>query len=207
MEEDSIKKSMTKVVFYIILAIIVLAVVKWVFNDGVKIIADLTNYNGIYGLKDYETYANLLVIIVFGWMIINSLASTFYLIFIGNYGESAAAAIRSLVRILGIGGLIAGIAGSVGGGVAGVALGGFIGMVIGFATQQVLGQAIAGLFIMITRPFKINDVVDVAGESEVVVKDITSLFTVVERKDGLIVLVPSSMIIGQKIVIRNKSGK
>jgi small-conductance mechanosensitive channel len=207
MEEDSIKKSMTKVVFYIILTIIVLAVVKWVFNDGVKIIANLTNYNGIYGLKDYEIYANLLVIIVFGWMIINSLASTFYLIFIGKYGESAAAAIRSLVRILGVGGLIAGIAGSAGGGVAAVALGGFIGMVIGFATQQVLGQAIAGLFIMITRPFKINDVVDVAGESEVVVKDITSLFTVVERKDGLIVLIPSSMIIGQKIVIRKTSDK
>jgi small-conductance mechanosensitive channel len=207
MEEDSIKKSMTKVVFYIILTIIALAVVKWVFNDGVKIMANLTNYNGIYALKDYEIYANLLVIIVFGWMIINSVASTFYLIFNRKYGESAAAAIRSLVRILGIGGLIAGIAGSVGGGAASVALGGFIGMVIGFATQQVLGQAIAGLFIMITRPFKINDVVDVAGESEVVVKDITSLFTVVERKDGLIVLVPSSMIIGQKIVIRNKSGK
>lgn len=95
----------------------------------------------------------------------------------------------------------------VGGGVAAVALGGFIGMVIGFATQQVLGQAIAGLFIMITRPFKINDVVYVAGESEVVVKDITSLFTVVERKYGLIDLVPSSMIISQKIVFRNTSGK
>jgi cbb3-type cytochrome oxidase subunit 3 len=77
MEEDSIKKSMTKVVFYIVLTIIVLAVVKWVFNDGGKIIANLTNYNGIYGLKDYEIYANLLVIILFGWMIINSPASIF----------------------------------------------------------------------------------------------------------------------------------
>jgi len=47
----------------------------------------------------------------------------------------------------------------------------------------------------------------VAGESEVVVKDITSLFTVVERKYGLIDLVPSSMIISQKIVFRNTSGK
>jgi len=77
MKEDSIKKSMTKVVLYIVLTIIVLAVVKWVFNDGVKIIANLTHYNGIYGLKDYELYTNLLVIIVFGWMIINSLASKF----------------------------------------------------------------------------------------------------------------------------------
>jgi len=207
MEEDSLKKSMAKVVLYIVLTIAVLAVVKWIFDDGVQIIAKATNYNGVLGLKDYEIYANLLVIIVFGWIIINSLASTFYLMFKGRYGESAAGAMRSLVRILGIGGLIAGIAGTAGGGVAGVALGGFIGMVIGFATQQVLGQAVAGLFIMITRPFKINDVVDVGGESEVVVKDVTALFTVVERKDGLTVLIPSSMIIGQKIVIRKRSSK
>jgi small-conductance mechanosensitive channel len=81
------------------------------------------------------------------------------------------------------------------------------GLVVGFATQQVLGQAIAGLFILLARPFKINDVVDVAGESEVIVKDISTLFTVVERKDGLTVLVPSTMIIGQKIVIRKRAEK
>jgi small-conductance mechanosensitive channel len=63
------------------------------------------------------------------------------------------------------------------------------------------------LFILLARPFKINDVVDVAGESEVTVKDISTLFTVVERKDGLTVLVPSTMIIGQKIVIRKRAEK
>jgi len=46
---------------------------------------------------------------------------------------------------------------AIAGGAAGVALGGFIGMVIGFASQQVLGQAISGLFILISRPFKISD--------------------------------------------------
>jgi len=61
------------------------------------------------------------------------------------------------------------------------------------------------MFILLVRPFKIGDVVDVAGESEVVVKDISTMFTIVERKDGIEVLVPSSMIIGQKIVIRKRA--
>jgi len=57
---------MAKVVLYIVLTIAVLAVVKWIFNDSVQIIAKATNYNGILGLKDYEIYAKSLVIIVFG---------------------------------------------------------------------------------------------------------------------------------------------
>lgn len=78
-------------------------------------------------------------------------------------------------------------------------------MVVGFATQQVLGQAIAGLFLLLARPFKIGDNVDMAGESDLIVKEIGTLFTVTERKsDSNIVLIPSTMIIGQKIVIRKK---
>jgi small-conductance mechanosensitive channel len=63
------------------------------------------------------------------------------------------------------------------------------------------------MFILLARPFKINDVVDIAGESEVTVRDITALFTVAQRKDGVEVLIPSSMIINSKIVIRQRSPK
>jgi small-conductance mechanosensitive channel len=41
-------------------------------------------------------------------------------------------------------------------------------MVIRFATQQVLGQAIAGLFVLLVRPIKIGDKVNVAGEAGIV---------------------------------------
>jgi small-conductance mechanosensitive channel len=63
------------------------------------------------------------------------------------------------------------------------------------------------MFILLARPFKINDVVDMAGESEVTVRDITALFTVAQRKDGVEVLIPSLMIINSKIVIRQRSPK
>jgi small conductance mechanosensitive channel len=48
---------------------------------------------------------------------------------------------------------VAALAGAVSGGAAAAALGGFIGLVKGFATQQVLGQAVAGTFLLLARPF------------------------------------------------------
>jgi len=68
-----------------------------------------------------------------------------------------------------IGAMVAAIAGG-----AGVALGGFLGMVVGFASQQVLGRAIAGPFLLMARPFKIGDGV---------VDDAVTLFTRVVKAD------------------------
>jgi small-conductance mechanosensitive channel len=61
------------------------------------------------------------------------------------------------------------------------------------------------MFILLARPFKIGDLVDVAGESEVKVRDITTMFTIVERKDRTEVLIPNNILIGQKIVIRERA--
>ena len=82
-----------------------------------------------------------------------------------------------------------------------MALGGFIGMVIGFSFQQVLGQTIAGLFLLIARPFKIGDSVIVAGE-EGVVEVVTTLFTTIAKADGTKALIPSNTIIGGKIILK-----
>lgn len=186
--EDTLGKALFKVILYAVVLVLILAAVNWVFHQ-------------VPSISSYEVYAAIIVTLIVGWLIINAVASLFYAIFKPIYGKSAASAIKSLVRILGIGGLFVGIAGSVTGGVAGVALGGFIGMVIGFASQQVLGQAMAGIFLLLARPFKHGDTVSVAGEDNVTVEDVSSLFTVVKRNDGKIVLIPNNTIIGQKIVI------
>ncbi|MEM1655421.1 MAG: mechanosensitive ion channel [Nitrososphaerota archaeon] len=125
------------------------------------------------------------------------MAGFFYWSTIGKYGHSTAAAIRNVVRFMGIGGMLAAIAG----GAAGVTLGSFIGMVIGFASQQVLGQTMAGLFLLIARPSKIGDSMIIAGE-EGVVEDITTLFTMLSKADGIKVLIPNNAIIGEKILLK-----
>ena len=78
-----------------------------------------------------------------------------------------------------------------------------MGMAVGFAFQQVLGQAIAGLFLLIARPFKIGDAVVIAGEDGVV-DDVATLFTRVVKADGVVVLIPNNTIIGGKIYLKPK---
>ena len=207
MSEEGLGKALGKVVAYAILVAIIMGILQWFFTQGVELLVDVTKLHGLLVLRDYAVYVYIIVLLVLGWMIVNAVASMLYAMMRPKYGVSTAAAVRSLVRILGLGALLAGIAGGVAGGAAAVALGGFIGLVVGFATQQVLGQAVAGMFILLARPFKINDVVDIAGESEVTVRDITALFTVAQRKDGVEVLIPSSMIINSKIVVRQRSPK
>jgi small-conductance mechanosensitive channel len=92
----------------------------------------------------------------------------------------------------------------VAGGAAGVALGGFMGMVVGFASQQALGQAIAGLLLLIARPFKIGDNVVLAGEDGVV-EDVSTLFTAIIKADNVRVPIPNNSIIGGKIYLKPKS--
>jgi len=75
---------------------------------------------------------------------------------------------------------------------------------VGFVSQQVLGQAVAGLFLLIARPFRIGDAVVVAGEDGIV-EDVSTLFTTVAKADGTKALIPNNSIIGGKIYLKPKS--
>jgi len=188
--------AITKTIVFVVLYVVVSAVVRFVISDLLlnKLRIDVTGY---------EVYVQILLALAFGYLIVNSVAWFFYWSTRPKYGHPTAAAVRNVVRIVGVGAMVAAIAGGVAGGAAGVALGGFLGMVIGFASQQVLGQAISGLFLLIARPFKIGDAVVIAGEDGVV-DDVTTMFTIVKKADGVTVLIPNSSIIGGKIYLKPK---
>ncbi len=78
-------------------------------------------------------------------------------------------------------------------------------MIIGFATQQVLNQAIAWVLLLLSKPFEVGDIVDVARETEIKIIDINAMFTKALRNDENIVMIPNNVIISQKIVIRKKA--
>ncbi|MEM2809008.1 MAG: mechanosensitive ion channel [Candidatus Methanomethylicia archaeon] len=187
--------SIIRTIVYVVVYVVVAASVQWLFSSF------LPSYK-IY-VADYLVYVQILISLIFGYLIVNGVATFFYWSMRTKYDHATAAAIRSMVRIIGLGAMIAAIAGGVAGGAAGVALGGFMGMVIGFASQQVLGQAISGMFILISRPFKIEDAVIIAGEDGIV-EDISTLFTIVKKADGTKVLIPNNAIIGGKIYVKPK---
>lgn len=192
-------KSVSKFVLSLILFILVMAVIiEFLMKDFMPRVLGLTV------VTDYVPYAAIMLSLAFGYLVLNSLTSMFYWSLRSRYDHSQAAAVRSMIRIVGLGALVSAIAGGVAGGAAGVALGGFMGMVVGFASQQVLGQAIAGLFILLARPFKIDDAVALAGE-EGTVSDVAVLFTMLTKPDGTKVLVPNNAIIGGKIFVKPKA--
>jgi len=193
--------AITKLVIYIVVYVVVAAIVHYVISTLLP----------MFGIKvsPYEGYVNVLLALAFGYLIVSAFADVIYwsmrceLLVISTYDHPTARAMRNVFLLIGIGALVAGIAGAIGGGVAGVAVGGFLGIVIGFAVQQVLGQAVAGLFLLLARPFRVHDHVNLLGEDGIV-NDVAILFTEVIKGDGSKVLIPNNSIIGNKIYILPK---
>ncbi len=187
--EKGYVKSLTKLIIYVIIYAAVMAAFQWL------------EINVLPELKAYSIYINVGLTFVFGYLIIVAFADTIYHFMRIKYTHDVARAFRNVFLLIGVGALITAIAGAVGGGLAGVSVGGFLGIVIGFATQQVMGQAVAGLFLLISRPFKINDHVNLLGE-EGIVEDLSILFTVIKKMDNTTtVLIPNNMILGNKIYV------
>ena len=187
--EKGYVRSLTKLIAYIIIFAAVMAAFQWL------------EINIVPELRSYTVYINVGLTLVFGYLIIIAFADTIYHFMRIKYTHDVAKAFRNVFLLIGVGALITAIAGAVGGGLAGVSVGGFLGIVIGFATQQVMGQAVAGLFLLISRPFKITDHVNLLGD-EGIVEDISILFTVIRKMDNTTtVLIPNNMILGNKIYV------
>jgi small-conductance mechanosensitive channel len=187
-------RAVVKLIILIILFVVANALlITWFMSQFLPSI-------GLPGARDYVVYVSVALTLVLGYLIVGAFADVIYWSLRLRYDHGTARAVRNVFFLVGIGALIAGIAGAVGGGVAGVAVGGFLGIVIGFATQQVLSQAVAGLFLLISRPFRIGSYVNLLGE-EGRVEDVAVLFTEVVRSDGTRVLIPNGSIIGNKIYI------
>jgi len=173
-------------------------VVAGLLNDLISsVLPDL----GLTIPSNYAPYVNILVALAFGYLIVAGFSNVLYWSLRVRVPHSTASAFRSMIRIVGLGALLASIAGGVAGGAAGVALGGFLGLIIGTATQNVLGQAVAGLFLLISRPFKVGDRVTLTGEDGTV-EDVSTLFTMIIRDDGTKVLLPNNSIVSTKIIIK-----
>lgn len=187
--------SVAKLVLYVVLYLGVSAGVQFLFSEVLP---------GVFpGVVEYKPYVDVLLAVGFGYAIVSAFAQAVYWFMRVEYEHPTAAAVRNVFKIIGVGALVAGIAGSLSSPTAGVALGGFIGIVIGFASQQVLGQAMAGLLILLTRPFMIKDVIEVGGEKGVV-EDVRVFFTVLKRSDGRAVLLPNNSLLGSKIIKHEK---
>ena len=150
----------------------------------------------------YSPYLKIGVVAVIGYFVINSLANVFYKL---SYDalKSSAETIRILIRIIGaiivISIIISYLSQDP---IIATSIGTITAIVIGFASQSVLGNLISGLYLAITRPFRIGEKVTVFGNTGVIY-DIGLLYSRLRTEDGDIILAPNTSMITTTIIIRN----
>ena len=150
----------------------------------------------------YGPYLRIGVVAVIGYFVINSLANVFYKL---SYDalKSSAETIRILIKIIGaiivISIIISYLSEDP---LIATSIGTITAIVIGFASQSVLGNLIAGLYLAITRPFRIGEKVTVFGNTGVIY-DIGLLYSRLRTEDGDIILAPNTSMITTTIIIRN----
>jgi small conductance mechanosensitive channel len=76
---------------------------------------------------------------------------------------------------------------------------GLIGLGLSFALKDMISNFISGLFIMINRPFKIGDQIEVGGEAGTV-RDIKIRATEIKTYDGRQVIVPNSTLYNGTVI-------
>jgi small-conductance mechanosensitive channel len=71
--------------------------------------------------------------------------------------------------------------------------GGVTGIILGFASQSIVGNLVSGFFLMVERPIKIGDQVQINDVSGYVI-DIRIISTLIRTFDGLLVRIPNQQV-------------
>lgn len=71
---------------------------------------------------------------------------------------------------------------------------GIFAVAIGFASQQALSNVVGGIFIVVFKPFQINDRLIVRGTMTGIVEDITLRHTVIRNFENQRIIIPNSVI-------------
>lgn len=77
---------------------------------------------------------------------------------------------------------------------------GILAVAVGFASQHSLSNVISGLFIVIFKPYKINDRITITGQRTGIVEDITLRHTVIRDFENQRIVIPNSVISDQTVI-------
>jgi small-conductance mechanosensitive channel len=73
------------------------------------------------------------------------------------------------------------------------------GLIIGFASTQVVSQFIAGIYLLFSRPFKVNDLVKI-NNIDGLIQEIGLNFTTLQKFSGTIVKIPNKTILDADVL-------
>jgi small conductance mechanosensitive channel len=77
---------------------------------------------------------------------------------------------------------------------------GILAVALGFASQQAFSNIISGIFIIIFKPFRVNDRLTIKDNISGIVEDITLRHTVIRNYENRRVVIPNSVISGETLI-------
>lgn len=171
----------------------------------VAVVVIASSFIGQYIEQRYRPFLGIAVVAIIGYFVINSLANVFYKL---SYDalKNNAETVRILIKIIGaiivISIIISYLSQDP---LIAASIGTITAIVIGFASQNILGNLISGLYLAITRPFRIGEKVTVFGNTGIIY-DIGLLYSRLRTEEGDIILAPNTQMISTSIIIRNSKG-
>ncbi|MEM2430904.1 MAG: mechanosensitive ion channel [Candidatus Bathyarchaeia archaeon] len=196
-------KTLTYIIFLSILLSILNFLLSWSSRESIPQV--LQPYSDIiFAVNPYLIYIQSALILAIGYLIVNSFSNTVYIYMRRLTDHPTAATMKTIVWTLGIAILLVIVTSILSAGPwTALTVGSFGGLVVGFATQTVLSHFVAGIFIILTRPFRFGDMITIAGQTGIV-KEMKIMHLILETKDGSTeILIPNGMVFTQ-IILRRK---
>jgi small-conductance mechanosensitive channel len=205
---QSFRSGFFKVVLYMILLSALSLVLDMFFrwSSVEEMPLYLVPYSSIiFSVHPYLVYIKAALVFIFGYLTISAIASMVYAYMHKISDHPTAATLRTITRISGIAVLLSMMTSVLNvDPTAALTVGSFGGLVVGFATQTILSHVVAGVFLLISRPFTYGDVITVAGQTGVV-KEVKLMHLVIETEDKTKdILIPSGNVVSQ-IIQKKKS--
>lgn len=77
---------------------------------------------------------------------------------------------------------------------------GIFAAILGFASQQAFANIISGVFIVIFKPFRVGDVIQIGNDVEGIVEDITLRHSIITNFQNRRIVIPNSVISSETII-------
>jgi small conductance mechanosensitive channel len=77
---------------------------------------------------------------------------------------------------------------------------GILAVAIGFASQNAFANIVSGIFIVIFKPFKVNDRITVKGDLEGIVEDINLRHTILRNDENKRIIIPNAVLNNEVVV-------
>ena len=153
--------------------------------------------------KNYIMLLQSIQVSIVGYFVIEIISNAFHdLTF--DYLKDTSKSIKILMRILGSIVIIAIIISYLSNDpIVAASIGTISGLVVGFASQNIIGNIIAGLYLAILRPFKLGDEITAFNNTGIIF-DIGLITTKLYTSDNKIVLVPNSSMVTTTIVLNKR---